>query len=86
MAVEASKMVERIEKIRARNAVSQQDFARVMMEIARMSESALSPSKLRAALQSAGILTAEMTEDQVIKAADELRNSFADGWMSIQIF
>jgi hypothetical protein len=86
MAVEASKMVERIEKIRARNAVSQQDFARVMTEIGRSAETSLSPSRLRAALQAAGVLTADMTEEQMVRAADELRNTLSDSWMSIQIF
>jgi hypothetical protein len=86
MAVEASKMVERIEKIRARGAVSQQDFVRVMTEIGRMSETALSPSRLRHALQEAGVLTSEMTEEQMVKVADDLRNNLSDAWMSIQIF
>lgn len=86
MAVEASKMVERIEKIRSRNAVSAQDFARVMTEIGRQAELSLSPSKLRYALQSAGILTSDMTEEQMTSVADDLRNTLSDSWMSIQIF
>lgn len=85
MAVEASKMVERIEKIRARGAVSQQDFARVMTEIGRAAEGALSPSRVRGALQDAGILTDGVTEAQMTEVADQLRNGLSDSWMGIRV-
>lgn len=85
MAVEASKMVERIEKIRARGAVSREDFARVMTELGRAAETALSPSRLRQALFASGVDVEAMEENQLVDAADTLRNGLSETWMSIRV-
>lgn len=85
MAVEATKIVERIEKIRARNAVSREDFARVMTELGRTAEAALSPARVRAALAKAEIDVTNMTEGQLIDVADNLRNTLSDMWMTIRV-
>lgn len=85
MAAEATKIVERIEKIRARNAVSREDFVRIMTELGRTAETALAPAKLRSILFLAGIDVSETPEVVMIKAADDLRNTLSDLWMTIRV-
>ena len=83
MASEATKIVERIEKIRARGAVSREDFARVMTEMGRAIEASLSPAKVRGALASVGVNSPE--EAELIALADTLRNTLVDLLMTIRV-
>lgn len=84
MASEATKIVERIEKIRARGAVSREDFARVMTEMGRTIEAALSPAKVRMALGNAGVEPLPK-EEVMVALADDLRNSLIDLLMTIRV-
>ena len=83
MASEATKIVERVEKIRARGAISQQDFARVMTEMGRAVEGALSPMKVRSILTAHGVEPPE--EAAMMAIADDLRNTLVDMWMTIRV-
>lgn len=85
MAVEATKIVERIEKMRARGAVSREDFARVMTELGRTAEAALSPSRLRQILLARGVDVSGVEEVTMIGIADDLRNALSDLWMTIRV-
>ncbi len=85
MAAEATKIVERIEKIRAKGAVSKEDFARVVVEMGRGVETALSPSKVRQALRQVGMDADAAEEVQIIELADIFRNALADLWLSLRV-
>jgi hypothetical protein len=84
MASEATKIVERIEKIRSRGAISREDFARVMTELGRTIEAGLSPAKIRVALAKAGV--DPLPEEAVmVTLADDLRNTLVDLLMTIRV-
>lgn len=84
MASEATKIVERIEKIRSRGAISREDFARVMTEMGRTIEAGLSPAKVRVALSKAGV--DPLPEEAVmVTLADDLRNTLVDLLMTIRV-
>lgn len=85
MAAEATKIVERVEKIRNRGAVPRTDFVRVMTELGRTVEAALSPSKIRTILLQAGVNLDGVDETQITEVADQLRNTLSDLWMTIRV-
>jgi cell division FtsZ-interacting protein ZapD len=85
MASEATKIVERIEKIRSRGAVSQEDLRRVMTELGRAVETAMSPMKVRQVLRDNGVDVASIEEMALVSIADTLRNTLIDLWMTIRV-